>query len=190
MTRDHFSIRDFLSMEAMMKKMTWKFALLLPVLFLLTSCSGGKRVVDLHLKYIPAHVVPAETTDQQSQEQIAEAATAIGQSLQELSAVQMTVHPPQQLRKPFDPQAVGMDKLASINWTGPVQPILKKIAQATNYKLSVIGRKPSLPVLVSLDIHNQPVATILRNITYQIVMKANIAVYPKTRTMELRYHGN
>src|SRR3989338_8269543 len=132
-----FSVRDFLSMEAMMKKMTWKFSLLLAIL-LLAGCSGGKKIVDLHLKYIPAHVVPAETTDQQSQEQIAEAATAVGQSLQELSAVQMTVHPPQQLQKPFDPRAVGMDKLASINWTGPVQPILKKIAQATNYKLSLV----------------------------------------------------
>lgn len=173
-----------------MKKMTWKFTLLLPAIFLLASCSEGKKIVDLHLKYIPAHVVPAETTDQQSQEQIAEAATAVGQSLQELAAVQMTVHPPQQLRRPFNPQAIGMDKLASINWTGPVQPILKKIAQATHYKFSVIGKKPALPVLVSLDIHNQPLATILRSITYQVVMKANIAVYPKSRTIELRYHGN
>jgi len=149
-----------------------------------------KKIVDLNLKYLPANVVPAQITDEQSQEQIAEAATAVGRSLQELSAVQMTVHPPQKLRRPFNPQAIGMSKLASISWTGPVKPLLAKIAQATNYKLRVIGKKPNLPVLVSLNIHNKPIADILRNVTYQVVMKANIAVYPKSRTIELRYHGN
>lgn len=173
-----------------MKKNTWKLALLIPAFFLLASCSDGKKVVDLNLKYLPANRVPAQITDQQAQEQIAEAATAVGQSLQELSAVQMTVHPPKKLQKPFNPQAIGMDKLASVSWTGPVKPLLVKIAQATHYNLRVIGKKPNLPVLVSLNVNNQPIADILRNVTYQVVMKANIAVYPKSRTIELRYHDN
>ncbi len=173
-----------------MKKITWKFALLLPLIFLITSCSDGKKIVNLNLKYLPANKVPAQIVDQQSQAQIAEAATAIGHSLQQLSAVQMTVHPPKGLPKPYNPQAIGMDKIASIEWTGPVQPVLKEIAQATHYRLRVIGRKPSLPVLVSLDIKNQPIAYILRNIIYQVVMKANIAIYPNSRIIELRYHGN
>ncbi|GEM_PF-292644 len=171
-------------------KSTWILALLIPATLFLSSCDGGKKVVDLQLRYLPTNRVPAHITDEQAQEQVAEAATAIGQSLQELSAVQMTVHPPQRLNKPFDPHAIGMDKMASIDWTGPVQPVLKKIAQATNYKLRVIGKKPALPVLISLNVKNKPIADILRNITYQVVMKANIAVYPKSRTIELRYHGN
>jgi defect in organelle trafficking protein DotD len=174
----------------MMKKTTWKFALLIPLFFLLASCSSSKKVVDLNLKYLPANEVPVQTTDEQAQAQIAEASIAVGQSLQELSAVQMTVHPPKKLQKPFNPQTIGMSKRASVSWTGPVKPLLQKIAQATNYKLRVIGRKPNLPVLVSLNVHNRPIADILRNVTYQVVMKADIAVYPKTRTIELRYHGN
>ena len=83
-----------------------------------------------------------------------------------------------------------MGKLASISWTGPVEPVLKKIAQATRYHLRVIGKRPVLPVLISLNIQNQPIATILRNIMYQIVMKADLAVYSRSRTIELRYHGN
>lgn len=120
----------------------------------------------------------------------AEASIAVGKSLQELSAVQMTVHPPKHLRRPFNPQTLGMAKTASIDWNGPVQPVLKKIAQATHYRLRVIGRKPSLPVLVSLNMHNRPLADILRNIMYQVVLKADIAVYPHSRTIELRYHAN
>ncbi|OGT48796.1 MAG: hypothetical protein A3E82_08270 [Gammaproteobacteria bacterium RIFCSPHIGHO2_12_FULL_38_11] len=173
-----------------MNKNTWKLILLPSLLFLLTSCSSGKKIVDLNLQYLPAHSVPVETTNQEAQAQIAEAATAVGQSLQELSAVQMTVHPPQKLQKPFNPKAIGMSKLASVSWTGPVKPLLKKIAQATNYKLRVIGREPNLPVLVSIDVNNKPIADILRNVMYQVVMKANIAVYPKSHTIELRYNGN
>lgn len=173
-----------------MKNFTWKFISLFSCFFLLTSCSSDKKIVDLHLKYLPENKVPAQIVDEQAQAQLAEAATAVGQSLQELSAVQMTVHPPQKLQKPFNPQTIGMGKLASVSWTGPVKPLLLKIAQATNYHLNIIGKKPNLPVLVSINIQNEPIAEILRNVTYQVVMKADIAVYPKSRIIELRYHGN
>ena len=116
-------------MEPAMKKITWKFICILPVLFLLNSCSDGKRLVNLNLKYLPSDQVPAHVVDVHSQEQIAEAATAIGQSLQELSAVQMTVHPPKKIQKPYDSRVIGMGKLASIHWTGPVEPVLKRLSK-------------------------------------------------------------
>ena len=157
---------------------------------LLTACSSDKRVVDLKVKYIPADRVPSELVDTQAQAQVAEAATAVGQSLQELSAVQMTIHPPEKLKKPFDPHVIGMDKMASVNWTGPVQPMLQQIADASHYRLRVLGKNPPIPVLISIDAHNVSLADILRDITYQVVMKADIAIYPDSRTLELRYHGN
>lgn len=175
-----------------MKKYARNFARFIPLIsavLLLCNCSD-KKIVDLNLKYLPTDRVPAQITDEQSQEQIAEAATAVGQSMQELSAVQMTVHPPKKLSKPFNPQAIGMDKIASVSWTGPVTPLLRQIATATNYHLRIIGRKPALPVLVSIDMKNRPIADILRNVMYQVVTKADIAVYPSSRTIELRYHGN
>src|SRR3990167_7544914 len=127
-----------------MARIRWKLILLLPAFLSLTGCDS-KKIVDLNLKYIPTDRVPAHTTDEQSQEHIADAATAVGQSLQELSAVQMTIHPPQKLAKPFDAHAIGMDKMASLNWTGPVEPALQKIADATRYRLTVIGKKPTIP---------------------------------------------
>ena len=173
-----------------MKNSAWKFFLLFASISLLTSCSSGKKIVDLNLKYISANSTPVARPDEQAQAQVAEAATAVGQSMQELSAVQMTVHPPKGLKQPYNPNSIGMGKMASISWTGPVGPLLRQIAKATGYHFQVVGRKPILPVLVSLNINNQPVAYILRNITYQIVMKASIAIYPKRRIMELRYRGN
>jgi len=163
---------------------------LFPALFFLASCSSNKKTVDLDVAYIPTDRVPAHITDDEAQAQIAEAATSIGHSLQELSAVQMTVHPPKSLNKPYNPRVIGMDKLASLNWTGPVEPALQSIAKATNYRLRVIGRAPVIPVFISIDVNNTPIADILRDITYQVIMKADIALYPNSRVIELRYHGN
>ena len=157
---------------------------------LLTSCSSDKKIVDLNLKYVTAESTPTAVTDGSAQAQIAEAATAVGHSLQQLSALELATHPGQKISKPISANTPGLGHLASVNWTGPAEPLLEKIAEATKYQLRIIGKKPALPVLISLDIKNQPVATILRNITYQVVTKANIAVYPKTRTIELRYNGN
>lgn len=176
--------------DSAMKKNTWQLALLIPTFFFLASCSSDKKIVDLNVKYIPTDRVPAKVTDDQSQAQVAEASVEIGHALQELSAVQMTEHPPTPLGKPYDPHVIGMDKMASLDWTGPVEPVLEKIADVSHYKLHVIGRKPVIPVFISISVNNQPVADILRDITYQVVMKADIALYPKARVIELRYHGN
>ena len=162
----------------------------LSLIFLLCSCSSGKKVVDLKLKYVTANSIPTSATDGAAEEQVAEAATAVGHSLQQLSAMQLATHPGKKLARPFSAKAAGMGQLASVDWTGPAEPLLKKIAKATNYHVRVIGNAPAIPVLISIHMRNQPVAAILRNLTYQVVTKASVAVYPRSRTIELRYHGN
>lgn len=172
--------------ELAMKKCL--FFIFIPIIIGMMGCSS-KKMVNLQVKYITTDSVPVKTNDRPAQAQIAEAATAIGQSLQELSAMQLALHPQTKLGNPLDANAVGMGKLASIDWTGPAQPLLKKIAQATNYQLNVIGKPPAIPVLVSLNMRNIPIATILRDVTYQVVTKANVVVYPRKRLIELRYRG-
>ncbi|MCL5261667.1 MAG: DotD/TraH family lipoprotein, partial [Gammaproteobacteria bacterium] len=80
-----------------------------------------------------------------------------------------------------------MDKIASIDWSGPVGPLVKKIATASNYKLRVLGTPPAIPILVSISAKDTPLADILRDATFQCGNKANIVVYPASRTIELRY---
>lgn len=167
-----------------------KATVIIPFLMTLASCSDGNKIVDLNLKYVSAESTPVPMTNRNAENQIAEAATAVGHSLQQLSAMQMAVHPHVKPKKPFSARAAGMGHLASISWTGPAELLLKRIADATHYHLQVIGKQPALPVLVSLNMKNQPLATILRNATYQIITKASVSVYPRKRIIELRYRGN
>lgn len=173
-----------------MNKSLIKFLISLPLIILLTSCASDKKIVDLNLKYVTDQTPPTASVDTDAQAQVAEAATAVGQSLQQLSAMQMATHPGTKLKQPFDDSAIGMGQLATVNWSGPAEPLLEKIAAATKYQLRVFGPAPAIPVLVSVNMQNQPIAAILRNVTYQIVSKASVGVYPKYRTIELRYHGN
>jgi defect in organelle trafficking protein DotD len=164
-----------------------KYGLLVLFVFLLVGCGPTKK--HLVLTYITTDSAPVQAVDQNSQDQLAEAATAVGKSLQQLAAVELAIHPKAKLGAPLNPQTIGMAQQTSINWTGPVEPLLKRIAQATHYKLRILGHEPAIPVIVSIDSTDKPIATILRNATFQVVKKANITVYPASKVIELRYYS-
>lgn len=160
--------------------------MLLPVLALI-GCSESPRYVDLNLNYLSAKKPPVESEDKRSQAMLAETASSVNQSLQQLSAIQLATHPDVRMQDPADPVALNMAQQTSLDWTGPVEPLLHKIAEASGYSVRVIGTRPAIPVIVIINAVNQPLANILRDTTYQIAQKARVQVYPKTRVIELRY---
>jgi defect-in-organelle-trafficking protein DotD len=166
---------------------------ILAAVLALAGCSDSKRVVDLHLKYITADSAPLNSKDSNAQAQVAEASTSVSGSLQELSAMNMANTSKTTLKQTgasFNPQITGMTEQASIDWNGPVLPIVKKIASAAGYHVRVLGVTPPIPVLVLVSADNQPLADILRNVMYQVHNKAAIKVYPKKRIIELRYFAS
>lgn len=154
----------------------------------LAGCSNdSKKVVDLNLHYVTANSVPAGQTDANAQAQLAQAATSVDNSLNQLSAIQMATHPKAKMPAPLNAQAVGMNQVSSLSWTGPAEPVLRRIASAAGYRLRVIGNTPATPPIVQMNAHNETLADMLRNVEYQIEGKARIAVYPSSRVIELRY---
>ncbi len=118
---------------------------------------------------------------------LAEASGSVSQSLTELGATEQAANPPQSVSSPPNPSSYGMGMTTSIDWNGPVQPIVQQIANATHYKLKVLGKAPSIPVIVSVDAKNKPMGDVLRNIGYQTGKRANVVVFPSSHTIELRY---
>jgi defect in organelle trafficking protein DotD len=168
--------------------MKFKFILLLFPCFLLAACSQDKpKFVDLNLKYITTQSAPEQSVDRNAQAELAETAQSVNQSLQELSSIQLATHPGVKMPKPLNPNLIGMAQQTSLDWTGPVGPLLKKIAQASGYHVRVLGIQPAIPVIVSINAYDEPLANILRDTTYQVVKKARIKLYPQNRVIELRY---
>ncbi len=180
--------KEAINTKLLHKPMKFNVIFLLP-LAILAGCSSKEqpKFVDLSLKYITTDSAPEPSVDKKAQAQLAETAQSVNQSLQQLSAIQMATHPEVKIQAPLNAAAVGMDQQTSIDWTGPVEPLLNKLAKASRYQVRVLGTEPAIPVIVSINAVEQPLATILRDTTYQVAIKARITVYPKTKTIELRY---
>ncbi len=120
---------------------------------------------------------------------LAEAARSVSQSLNELKIIEKASNPPE---KPLPyPTSSGLEKIvASVDWSGPMEPLLERIAKLANYRLSILGRRPSIPILVTIASQDTPLADIVRNADLQAGTKANIAVYPGIHVIELRYAKN
>jgi defect-in-organelle-trafficking protein DotD len=154
---------------------------------MLSGCGTPRhRIV---LTYVTTKNTPVPAVDKNSQQELAEATVSVTKSLQELAAIQMATHPSVKMAAPMNPKTIGMDQQTSINWTGPVEPLLKRIASASHYKLRVLGRRPAIPLIVSVMRKEQTLAEVLRDTTYQVAKKANVTVYPSSKVIELRYYN-
>lgn len=162
------------------------FLLLLPVV-LLAGCADKPNFVDLNLRYVTTDSAPVNTTDRKAQAMLAETAQSVNKSMQELSAIQIATHPDVKIQAPQNAAAIDMAQQTSLDWTGPVNPLLDKIAKASGYHVRVLGTEPAIPVIVSINANDEPLANILRDTTYQVAHKARIKLYPKTKVIELRY---
>ncbi|MFA5960458.1 MAG: type IVB secretion system lipoprotein DotD [Tatlockia sp.] len=118
---------------------------------------------------------------------LAEAATSVSDSVLEMARVEKVITPPSKDNVLTIPNAYNLQTRASVDWSGPVEELTFRIAKAAHYRLRVLGKTPSIPVLISLTIRDESLAEILRNIDYQAGKKAFIHVYPNSQVVELRY---
>lgn len=118
---------------------------------------------------------------------LAETADSINHSLKKLARVQAAATPPAPYKKLPDADTPGLTAYASIDWSGPIAPLVSKIAEASQFELRVLGKEPSIPILVSVTAKNAPLASILRDIDYQAAKKADIRIYGHRKIIELRY---
>ena len=89
------------------------------------------------------------------------------------------------------PGSSGLENIvASVDWSGPIEPLLKRIAKLAHYRLERIGHHPAIPILVTVSSQNTSLGYIIRDINLQAGEKANILVYPGIKTIELRYARN
>lgn len=156
----------------------------LMAILLLTGCTIFRPKYPNVVAYYPqdAGTLNART-------KLTEAATSTSASLDQLAAIEKATHPKAKLKPPLNPDSIGLGMLASVDWTGPVEPLVAKLAAAGNYKFRVLGKNPNIPVIVDIMATNMPVADILRNANYQAGRKADIVIYPSRRTIELRYRN-
>lgn len=118
---------------------------------------------------------------------LAEAAVSVSDSMLEMARVEKVILPQNKDNTLTIPNAYNMQARASVDWSGPIEELTARIAKASHFKLRILGKEPSVPVLISLSSKDQSLAELLRDIDYQAGKKANIYVYPNNQVIELRY---
>jgi defect-in-organelle-trafficking protein DotD len=133
---------------------------------------------------------PARNSLESTDASLSEASYAVSRSISSLSETAQAARPLPPLDPPPNPASYGMAGLTSVDWSGPVEPLVRQIAKVTNYRVRVLGRSPAIPVLVSVYDKNMMVADILRDVGFQCGRRATVVVFPESRVIELRYAKN
>lgn len=150
--------------------------LTISIFFVLAGCSN------MHLRRLPP-----QRPSSHAQIKLAEAANSVSRSLNELARVERESKPPAKGAELPDPTKLGIRHAATIDWAGPIEPLLTHVADAIHYRLRVLGNAPAVPIMVTLNAKRSPVAYILRDIDFQAGHKGRVVVYPRSRVIELRY---
>ncbi|MDP3562245.1 MAG: type IVB secretion system lipoprotein DotD [Legionellaceae bacterium] len=118
---------------------------------------------------------------------LAEAANSVSDSMLQMAKTEKVLTPPNQDNTLTIPNSSSLQTHASVDWSGPIAELTARIAKAAHYHFRVLGQAPAIPILISLNLKDESLGEILRNIDYQAGHKAFIHVYPNSQVVELRY---
>lgn len=128
-----------------------------------------------------------QNLNQSIEEQLITSAKSIEKSLANLAASQEMNNIPVLNTAPLITPEGGMGHTADIDWTGPIEPLLQKIAAMTNYNLKILGSPSTIPIIISITQTKAIIADILKNASLQAGKRVNIVVFPANKIIELRY---
>lgn len=148
-------------------------------IFILLTTLGGCRT--------PYMKPPINRPSDDASIKLAEAASSLSDSMLEIARIEKVIIPQNKDNTLTIPDAYELQTRASVDWSGPIREVTAQIAKSAHFRLRILGKEPSIPILISLSLRDESLAEILRDIDYQAGKKASIYVYPKSRVVELRY---
>lgn len=156
--------------------MKFKIGIMLSLSLVLSACATQKP--------------PKGYDISKTESSLAEASYSVSRSVVDLAETAQAAHPIPNLAPAPSPATYGMGGLSSVDWSGPIEPLVRQIGRASNYRVVVLGTQPAIPVLVTVYTKNAMLGDILRDAGYQAGRRATISIYPEGRVIELRYAKN
>ena len=157
--------------------MKLKLISILSICFLLCSCGT---------KSVSAKRPPQNAPSTDASIKLAEAANSVSRSLIELAKIEKESKPAK-TKNLVNANSYNLQARASVDWSGPIEELLQRLSKASFYRLRVLGNSPAIPVLVSINSHDNLLSDIFRNIDFLAGDKADIRIYPNNKIVELRY---
>lgn len=117
---------------------------------------------------------------------LADAADRSSNALQTLASIEQQRSPGVAVA-PITGAPPELRRAITVNWVGPVEPILKTLADRASYGFQAYGQQPPVPVVVSIDAENKPVIEVLRSVGLQLGVRADVRVDGQSRMVEIHY---
>jgi defect in organelle trafficking protein DotD len=161
------------------------------LLALLSGCSDQDfedSIPDTALLNAVRIMPPEPSEDINAEAKLAESAATVSASFEALARVERANQKRHKKLASTPAITVQMSGLATVDYTGPVDTILKQIAKASKVRYRKLGHPKGTPILVSVNSRNTKIVDIIRDISYQVQKQATIKLYPHNKVLELRYH--
>src|ERR1043166_3058284 len=133
----------------------------LAMIVLLTACGPPKHVATL-------------SQDDLASIKLAESADAVSRTLIDLARIEEVATPPAKGAELPNPNTWGMREVASLDWSGPIEPAIKQIAESSHYHVRVLGHEPAVPIIVTIVARDVPLGTLLRDVAFQAGKRAKV----------------
>lgn len=84
----------------------------------------------------------------------------------------------------------GMDIPITLDWIGPVDPVVQLVADAAEYDYRIIGKRPVPDHFIRMRHEQATAVDVLRDAGVQVGSYAELVIFPSTRMIELRYFAD
>ncbi len=157
--------------------------LLLAAAVPLAGCSGLNNRIDFK-KTKPQLVAEPDP----SSLMIADAADRATRALESLAAVEQVRTPGAAAAAAMVPNAPPeLQRAVTFSFSGPVEDVVRDMGARAGYRYNTVGDQPPTPIIVNLDIYNEPLIEVFRDIGLQMGTRADLKVDANRKTVEVIY---
>lgn len=160
----------------------------------MTQSTGNRRIVPILAALtvllagcaVPKREAQVVSSPDKVSLMLAEAADKASNSLETLAAIEQQKSPGVAVQ-PIHNAPEELARAITITWVGPPEQIMRKLADRASYDFIALGNRPPVPLVINVDVQNQPVIEVLRDIGLQLGVRGDVKVDSERKIIELHY---
>ena len=147
--------------------------------FLLAGCAGD---------WGHASVKPVATEPDIVTVKLAQAADKASRALDTIANIEQQQNPAAAPMQDNDSSASpNLLQPVSLRWSGPIEQVGRVLADRAGFQFRVKGNQPATPLVVNVDVYQQPILHVLRDIGLQAGTRADLSINQNEGVVEVRY---
>jgi defect-in-organelle-trafficking protein DotD len=118
---------------------------------------------------------------------LAAAADKAAEALNTIAGIEAQKAPATPRIENFEKASPSQMQPITLRWSGPIETVVRALAERAGLKFRVKGSLPTVPLTVNVDVYQEPILHVLRDIGLQAGHRADVAVDDAVGVVEVRY---